>query len=159
WLFAAGAIIFGFFAWRLFDEDGPTRSFLRAAVAAQFCAIAVFGASVPLLHPFFPAAALAHVVAPRCEQPRYAAAGYHEPSVVFLFGTKTLLTDGQGAADFLREGGCRFALVEGRQERNFARRAEAIGLRYAPGPRVDGFNYNEGGRAITIAVYRSEANP
>jgi len=39
------------------------------------------------------------------------------------------------------------------------RRAEAIGLRYAPGPRVDGFNYNEGGRAITIAVYRSEAQP
>jgi 4-amino-4-deoxy-L-arabinose transferase-like glycosyltransferase len=159
WPFAAGAMIFGFFAWRLFDEDGPARSFLRAAVAAQFCAIAVFGAIVPLLHPFFPAAALAQAVAPRCEHPRYAAAGYHEPSVVFLFGTATLLTDGQGAADFLGEGGCRFALVEGRQERSFTRRAEAIGLRYAPGPRVEGFNYNEGGRAITIAVYRSEAQP
>ena len=159
WPFAAGAMIFGFFAWRLFDEDGPARSLLRAAVAAQFCAIAVFGAILPLLHPFFPAAALAQAVAPRCEHPRYAAAGYHEPSVVFLFGTATLLTDGQGAADFLGEGGCRFALVEGRQERSFTRRAEAIGLRYAPGPRVDGFNYNEGGRAITIAVYRSEAQP
>ena len=159
WPFAAGAMIFGFFAWRLFDEDGPARSFLRAAVAAQFCAIAVFGAIVPLLHPFFPAAALAQVVASRCEHPRYAAAGYHEPSLVFLFGTATLLTDGQGAADFLGAGGCRFALVEGRQERSFTRRAEAIGLRYAPGPRVDGFNYNEGGRAITIAVYRSEAQP
>jgi 4-amino-4-deoxy-L-arabinose transferase-like glycosyltransferase len=159
WPFAAGAVIFGFFAWRLFDEDGPARSFLRAAVAAQFCAIAVFGAIVPLLHPFFPAAALAQAVAPRCEHPRYAAAGYHEPSVVFLFGTATLLTDGQGAADFLGAGGCRFALVEGRQERSFTRRAEAIGLRYAPGPRVEGFNYNEGGRAITIAVYRSEAQP
>jgi flavin-dependent dehydrogenase len=50
-------------------------------------------------------------------------------------------------------------LVETRQERGFARRAEAIGLRYAPGPRVDGFNYNEGGRAVTIAVYRSETPP
>jgi 4-amino-4-deoxy-L-arabinose transferase-like glycosyltransferase len=159
WPFAAGAMIFGFFAWRLFDEDGPARSFLRAAVAAQFCAIAVFGAVIPLLHPFFPAAALAQAVAPRCEHPRYAAAGYHEPSIVFLFGTATLLTDGQGAADFLRDGGCRFAFIEGRQERSFVRRAEAIGLRYAPGPRVDGFNYNEGGRAITIAVYRSEARP
>jgi 4-amino-4-deoxy-L-arabinose transferase-like glycosyltransferase len=159
WPFAAGAMIFGFFAWRLFDEDGPARSFLRAAVAAQFCAIAVFGAIVPLLHPLFSAAALADAVVPRCEHPRYAAAGYHEPSVVFLFGTTTLLTDGQGAADFLRAGGCRFALVEGRQERSFTRRAEAIGLRYAAGPRVEGFNYNEGGRAITIAVYRSEAQP
>jgi 4-amino-4-deoxy-L-arabinose transferase-like glycosyltransferase len=159
WPFAAGAMIFGFFAWRLFDEDGPARSFLRAAVASQLASIAVFGVSIPLLHPFFPAAALAEVVTPRCEHPRYASAGYHEPSLVFLFGTTTLLTDGQGAADFLGEGGCRFAFVDARQERSFARRAEAIGLRYAPGPRVDGFNYNEGGRAITIAVYRSEAQP
>jgi 4-amino-4-deoxy-L-arabinose transferase-like glycosyltransferase len=159
WPFAAGAMIFGFFAWRLFDEDGPARSFLRAAVAAQLCSIAVFGATIPLLHSFFPAAALAQAVAPRCEHPRYAAAGYHEPSLVFLFGTTTLLTDGQGAADFLGEGDCRFALIEGRQERSFVRRAEAIGLRYAAGPRVDGFNYNEGGRAITIAVYRSEVQP
>jgi 4-amino-4-deoxy-L-arabinose transferase-like glycosyltransferase len=159
WPFAAGAMIFGFFAWRLFDEDGPQRSFLRAAVASQLVSIAVFGAVIPLLHPLFPAAALAETVVPRCEHPRYAAAGYHEPSIVFLFGTTTVLTDGPGAADFLAEGPCRFALVEGHQERSFARRGEAIGLRYAPGPRVDGFNYNEGGHAITIAVYRSEAQP
>jgi len=159
WPFAAGAMIFGFFAWRLFDEDGPQRSFLRAAVASQLASIAVFGAVIPLLHPFFPAAALAETVMPRCAHPRYAAAGYHEPSVVFLFGTTTVLTDGPGAADFLAEGPCRFALVEGRQERSFARRGEAIGLRYAPGPRVDGFNYNEGGHGVTIAVYRSEAQP
>ena len=159
WPFAAGAMIFGFFAWRFFDEDGPSRSLLRAAVASQLASIAMFGAIMPLLHPFFPAAALAEAVAPRCENPRYAAAGYHEPSVVFLFGTGTVLTDGSGAADFLAEGPCRFALVETRQERGFARRAEAIGLRYAPGPRVDGFNYNEGGRAVTIAVYRSETPP
>jgi len=159
WPFAAGAMIFGFFAWRLFDEDGAERSFLRAAVAAQFLSIAVFGAVMPLLHPLFPAAALAEVVAPRCAQPRYAGAGYHEPSLVFLFGTATVLTDGAGAADFLGEGGCRFALVDARQERGFARRAEAIGLRYASGPRVEAINYNEGGRAITIAVYRSEGQP
>jgi len=159
WPFAAGAMIFGFYAWRLFDEDGPARSFLRAAVASQLVSIAVFGAIMALLHPFFPAAALAEAVAPRCEHPRYAAAGYHEPSVVFLFGTATVLTDGSGAADFLNEGACRFAFVEAHQERSFARRAEAIGLHYAPGPRVDGFNYNNGGRAITIAVYRSEAQP
>jgi 4-amino-4-deoxy-L-arabinose transferase-like glycosyltransferase len=159
WPFAAGAMIFGFFAWRLFREDGPQRSFLRAAAASQLASIAVFGAIIPLLHPFFPAAALAETVAPRCTHPRYAAAGYHEPSVVFLFGTTTLLTDGPGAADFLAAGPCRFALVEGHQERSFARRAEAIGLHYAPGPRVDGFNYNEGGRGITIAVYRSEGQP
>jgi hypothetical protein len=69
-----------------------------------------------------------------------------------------LLTDGPGAADFLRGGNCRFAMVEARHERGFVQRAEAIGLRYAAGPRIEGFNYNGGG-AVTIAVYRSEAQP
>jgi hypothetical protein len=84
-----------------------------------------------------------------------AAAGYHEPSLVFLLGTKTRLTDGQGAADFLREGGCRFALVESRYERAFVQRAETIGLRYASGARIEAFNIN-GGRALSLALYRSE---
>jgi 4-amino-4-deoxy-L-arabinose transferase-like glycosyltransferase len=158
WPFAAASMIFGFFAWRLFAEDGAERSFLRAAVASQLFSIAVFGVAVPLLHPLFPSAALAEAVTPRCEAPRYAAAGYHEPSLVFRFGTAILLTDGPGAADFLRGGNCRFAMVEARHERGFVQRAEAIGLRYASGPRIEGFNYNGGG-TVTIAVYRSEAQP
>jgi 4-amino-4-deoxy-L-arabinose transferase-like glycosyltransferase len=158
WPFAAAAMIFGFFAWRLFDEDGAERSFLRAAVAAQLVSIAVFGAVVPLLRPLFPSAALVEAVGARCDDPRYAAAGYHEPSMVFWFGTSILLTDGPGAADFLHAGGCRFAMIDARQERAFAQRAEAIGLRYAPGPRIEGFNYNAG-RAIAVAVYRAETQP
>jgi hypothetical protein len=68
------------------------------------------------------------------------------------------LSDGAAAADFLRQGGCRFAFIDTRQERSFARRAEAIGLRYAQGPRIEAFNMS-GGRGITIAVYRSEGAP
>ena len=74
---------------------------------------------------------------------------------MFLFGTSTRLTDGQGAADFLLEGGCRFAFIEARHERAFVQRAEAIGLRYAPGPRVEGINYTAG-HSFSIAIYRSE---
>src|SRR5260370_12768739 len=105
WPFAAAAMIFGFFAWRLFDEDGAERSLMRAVVASMLLSIAVIGAIVPLLHPLFPSATLADAIDAHCDSPRYAAAGYHEPRLVFLFGTSTLLTDGQGAADFLREGG------------------------------------------------------
>jgi hypothetical protein len=86
-----------------------------------------------------------------------AAAGYHEPSLVYLAGTSTRLLDGAGAADFLRPGGCRFAFVEARHERNFLRRADAIGLRYAPGPRIDGYNFSSG-RWVSIAVYRADAD-
>ena len=55
-------------------------------------------------------------------------------------------------------GGCRFALVEARHERAFLRRADAIGLRYAPPQRFEGYNYSVG-RAVSISVYRSEGAP
>ena len=49
-----------------------------------------------------------------CVGPKIASAGFHEPSLVFLTDTSTLLTDGSRAADFLGQGSCRFALVESR---------------------------------------------
>ena len=155
WPFAAAAIIFGFLAWRLYDADGAERSLLRATVASQLLSIAVLGAAVPLMRPLFPSALLASTIAVDCPHPQFASAGYHEPSLVFLFGTSTLLTTGPGAADFLAEGNCRFAMIEARQERAFVQRAEAIGLRYAPGPRVAAINYSAG-RQIAISVFRSE---
>ncbi len=72
-----------------------------------------------------------------------------------MTGTSTLLTDGSGAADFLAQGTCRFALVEQRTERAFLQRAEAIGLRYNAPTRIDGYNISQG-RAISIAIFRSE---
>jgi hypothetical protein len=65
------------------------------------------------------------------------------------------LTDGSGAADFLSQGACRFALVEQRSERSFVQRAEAIGLRYNVAARVDGYNISQG-RAVSISIFRSE---
>jgi hypothetical protein len=111
---------------------------------------------VPALTPLFPSAevarALRNVV---CVGPKAAAAGFHEPSLVFMTGTSTLLTDGSGAADFLAQGSCRFALIEQRAERSFAQRAEAIGLRYDVASRVEGYNISQG-RAVSIAIFRSE---
>jgi 4-amino-4-deoxy-L-arabinose transferase-like glycosyltransferase len=155
WPFAAAAMIFGFLAWRFCETDGAERSLLRAAVATIMLSIAVPGAIVPLLRPLFPSALLAYSIHPDCDHPLFASAGYHEPSLVFLFGTSTRLTDGHGAADFLLEGGCRFAFIEARHERAFVQRAEAVGLRYAPGPRIEGINYSAG-HSFSIAVYRSE---
>jgi hypothetical protein len=72
-----------------------------------------------------------------------------------MTGTWTTLTDGSGAADFLSQGSCRFALVEQRTERSFVQRAEAIGLRYNPLTRIDGYNISQG-KAVSIAIFRSE---
>ncbi len=156
WPFVAAALIFGLFAWWLYDDSRAERSLLSAVVAAMFLAVAIYGIVVPALTPLFPSAeiarALRNVV---CVGPKAAAAGFHEPSLVFMTGTSTVLTDGSGAADFLSQGSCRFALVELRSERGFAQRAEAIGLRYNVATRIDGYNISQG-RAISIAIFRSE---
>jgi 4-amino-4-deoxy-L-arabinose transferase-like glycosyltransferase len=156
WPFVAAALIFGLFAWWLYDDNRAERSLLNAVVAAMFLAVAIYGVVVPALVPLFPSAeiarALRNVV---CVGPKAAAAGFHEPSLVFMTGTSTLLTDGSGAADFLGQGSCRFALVEQRSERGFVQRAEAIGLRYNVANRIDGYNISQG-RAVSIAIYRSE---
>jgi 4-amino-4-deoxy-L-arabinose transferase-like glycosyltransferase len=156
WPFVAAALIFGLFAWWMYDDNRAERSLLNAAVAALFLSTSFYGIVVPALTPLFPsseiARALRNVV---CVGPKAAAAGYHEPSLVFMTGTSTVLTDGSGAADFLGQGSCRFALVEARSERSFAQRAEAIGLRYNVATRIEGYNFSQG-RAISVAIYRSE---
>ncbi len=159
WPFVAAAIVFGLRAWWLYSADGAERSILRAGIASICVAIAVYGVIFPSLSSLFPSAVLSDVLKNSgCKDPVAAAAGFHEPSLVFLAGTPTRLTDGAGAAEFLRGGSCRFAFIDQRVERSFAQRADAIGLRYAPGPRIQGVNIS-GGREVTIAVFRSEAQP
>jgi len=159
WPFFAAAIVCGLFAWQLYDVEGAERAFMRATAASILMAMGIYGVIVPSLEPAFPSVELAQVLLDSdCEHPIAASAGYEEPSLVFLAGTATHFTDANGAADFLRQGGCRFAFVEARQERAFALRAEAIGLRYDRGPRVEGYNISNGQR-ITIAVFESASAP
>jgi 4-amino-4-deoxy-L-arabinose transferase-like glycosyltransferase len=156
WPLLAAAMIFGLIAWWLFEESRAERSLLNAVISAALLAAAIYGVVVPSLTTLFPSAevarALRNVV---CVGPKAAAAGFHEPSLVFMAGTDTLLTDGSGAADFLAQGSCRFALVESRSERGFIQRAEAIGLRYNAPTRIDGYNISQG-RAVSITIFRSE---
>ncbi|MGY3615133.1 ArnT family glycosyltransferase [Bradyrhizobium sp. USDA 10063] len=156
WPILAGAMIFGLVAWWMFEDSRAERSFLNAVIAAMLLAIAIYGVVLPSLKPLFPSAEVGYLLRyANCPGPKLASAGYHEPSLVFLTDTSIVLTDGSGAADFLAQGACRFALVEARSERNFVQRAEAIGLRYNAAMRIDGYNISQG-RAISIAIYRSE---
>jgi 4-amino-4-deoxy-L-arabinose transferase-like glycosyltransferase len=157
WPFAVGAMIVGLIAWWLYETDGAERSLMRAAVASILISGALYGLIFPRMTSVFPSVTLAQIQrAAECPDPVAASAGYQEPSLVFLAGTQTLLSDAADAADFLRQGACRFAFIDTRQERAFARRAEAIGLRYTQSQRIDAFNIS-GGRPITIVIYRSEA--
>lgn len=155
WPFFAGAILCGLVAWQLYEDEGAERAFVRATAASVLMAFGVYAIIVPSLAPAFPSVALANVLhAATCKHPLAASAGYEEASLVFLAGTATHLTDASGAADFLRQGSCRFAFIETRQERTFALRAEEIGLRYDRGSPIEGYNLSNG-QPITIAVFQS----
>jgi 4-amino-4-deoxy-L-arabinose transferase-like glycosyltransferase len=156
WPFAAAAAILGLFAWWLYEVDGPERSLLRGMVASVLIAITVYAVTFPSLPALFPSALIADGLrGSGCAQPHVASTGYYqEPSLVFLMGTDTRFTDGAGAAEFLRAGPCQFALVDARSERSFVQRANAIGLRYVLGQRVDGYNISIG-RPVMLTVFRS----
>lgn len=156
WPFVAGAMIMGLLAWRLYEVDGATSSVLRGVGASVLLFIAVFGVMLPSLGVLFPAATLKDAARSRhCPAPTAAAAGFHEPSIVFQLGTGTRLTDGSGAAEFLAGGGCRLAVVEARHQRSFAAYADRVGLRYVAGPRIETYNFNAG-RSMTLNVYYTE---
>jgi 4-amino-4-deoxy-L-arabinose transferase-like glycosyltransferase len=160
WPFAAVAMIFGLFAWWLYEVDGAERSLLRGMIASVFVAIAVYAVTIPSLPSLFPSALIADEInATDCPQPRVASTfAYQEPSLVFLLGTNTRFTDGAGAADFLRAGPCQFALVDSRNENSFVQRAETNGLRYSRVQRIEGYNISIG-KPISLTIFRSQAAP
>ncbi len=156
WPLIGGAAVMSFLAWRFYETDGAEHSLLRAMVGALLTAVAIFAFILPSLGQLFPSPTLVRIMRDSgCPRPAAAAVGYQEPSLVFLAGTETVLTDVAGAVEFLRGGECRFALIEARQERAFAQRAEAVGLRYhASAARTDGYNFSNG-QPIAITVFRS----
>ena len=159
WPFFALAMVCGLFAWLLYQPDGAELSILRVTIGAVLMGIGVFSITLPWLRPIFPSVTFANILhRANCANPVAASAGYEEPSLVFLAGTNTRLTDASSAADFLLQGSCRFAFVEARQERAFALRAEAIGLRYERGPSVEGYNITNG-KPIDISVFQSTGSP
>ena len=84
-----------------------------------------------------------------------AAAGYSEPSLVFLLGTETRLVSGEGAALHLREHRDGLALVTGDKERAFLERAAALELTPQAVETIRGFNYSKG-RWVTLTLYSVE---
>jgi 4-amino-4-deoxy-L-arabinose transferase-like glycosyltransferase len=81
------------------------------------------------------------------------AAGYAEPSLVFLLGTATALTGGAGAAAFLAGHEDAVALVAADQEAAFTAQAATLGLAVEAVDRRTGYNYSRG-HWTALALYR-----
>ena len=153
WPFLVAAVACGVLASRAYAVEGAEAALLRAAAASILFVIAICGFVAPTLKP--PSLALADVLRQAgCADPRAAAAGYEEPSLVFLTGSETYDNNAFKAADFLERGGCRFAFIDARLEPYFTARAQALGLQYERGPPVAGFNFSSGD-AIIVDVFRA----
>ena len=87
-----------------------------------------------------------------------AAAGFHEPSLVFLMGTKTKLTLGGSAADFLLHTPGAVAIIEKEARPEFDAAIAASGRNVQTVMRLDGFNYSRG-RPASLTVFALEGKP
>jgi len=85
-----------------------------------------------------------------------AVTGFHEPSLVFLTGRNTELTDGAGAARALAEG--RPVIVEARDADAFREAAAQLGVTGRVVGTVNGHNYSKGDD-VSLTVYAPPGGP
>lgn len=85
-----------------------------------------------------------------------AVTGFHEPSLVFLTGRDTELTDAAGAARALAEG--RPAIVEARDADAFREAAAELGVIGRAVGVVNGYNYSKGDD-VNLTVYAPPGGP
>ena len=84
--------------------------------------------------------------------PPEVAAGFTEPSLVFLLGTGTRLTDGSHAAELAAQSGG-LALIEDSEREPFLKRLSLLRTAASPKGSVTGLNYSRG-RKVEVTVYR-----
>jgi 4-amino-4-deoxy-L-arabinose transferase-like glycosyltransferase len=80
------------------------------------------------------------------------SSGYHEPSLVFQLGTRTLLTSASGAAVCLRSYTGAMALIDRTEDDDFKRETKHLGLHVKPAGAFYGFNYSKG-RIMLLRLY------
>ncbi|MFN3669109.1 MAG: ArnT family glycosyltransferase [Brevundimonas sp.] len=85
-----------------------------------------------------------------------AVTGFHEPSLVFLTGRDTEMTDAAGAARALAEG--RPVIIEGRDADAFREAAAALGVTGRVVGEVNGHNYSKGD-SVRLTVYAPPGGP
>lgn len=148
------ALVFAWFVIAAFRHGDVEGALWRSVVASLLLGIGVYGFAVESLQSLRLSPRLADAVrAAGCPDPKVVTVGYREPSLVFLTSTDLAMApDGAAAAAFLREPGCRIALVEKRFEAGFQAGLAQAALAPRLLATLRGFNLN-GGRRLEIAVF------
>ncbi|MGX5841318.1 ArnT family glycosyltransferase [Mesorhizobium sp. ArgA1] len=126
------------------------------AVCAGITYALLFGVIVPSLKPIWMSReieAVVRAVRP-CETSVLASAEYHEPSLVFLVGTKTVLTDVDGVAQHLLDDpACALGLAPVGDEQKLDDLLAGQGKKASRVAEVDGINYSSGDK-LSLGLYR-----
>jgi len=134
------------------------RRFTRAFGMASLSAIILYSVAgfltIPRLTELWISPRLVEAVARHAEltDPPVVTAGYAEPSIAFLLGTRTLLEDGPEAGRAAASAGG-LALVAEDQRGGFLGAVEKGGARADALEQIDGLNYSRG-RKTRITLYR-----
>ncbi|WP_181179466.1 glycosyltransferase family 39 protein [Mesorhizobium sp. B2-1-3A] len=116
----------------------------------------LFGVIAPSLTPIWlsPAIKQAVLANKACDTTVLASARYQEPSLVFLVGTKTVLTDIGGVAEhLLADPACALALAPIEDEQKLNGMLSVRGKSVNRVAEVDGINYSSGDK-LSLGLYR-----
>jgi 4-amino-4-deoxy-L-arabinose transferase-like glycosyltransferase len=145
----AAVIVAAVAAWRV----GVERSAGAAVLCGILASLLIFGVTLPRLQRLWvadrAARAVRSIAAPTAPT---LVVGYHEPSLVFLLGTRTRLVDAEAAAVALRAGAGTTAIVASSSAAEFIRSVQARGVDVQQVSTIDGIDPVHG-RAIELGVW------
>jgi 4-amino-4-deoxy-L-arabinose transferase-like glycosyltransferase len=134
----------------------PVARIAGATAAAGGAYALMFGIVMPAIAPMWlsPQVEAAFVAQRPCPTSTLASSRFHEPSLVFLVGTKTVLTDTAGAAGhLLADPSCGMALIPSDEDAAFQALLVAGGIAAQPVASFDGLNYSSGD-SLSLTLYR-----
>ncbi|VBB69662.1 4-amino-4-deoxy-L-arabinose transferase and related glycosyltransferases of PMT family [invertebrate metagenome] len=133
------------------------RQFLRAMATAVICGgiafTLMFAVFIPSLDSLWLSRQV-HALLSQEHAQAVIAAGYHEPSLVFMLGTDTILSDGRGAAISLIAMTSAVAVISREEDEAFQQALARYGLRSEQLFTVHGLNYSRGCRE-RLRIYRA----
>ena len=146
-----GVLLAGFWRWLKAPQSALMAGILALGVLIHMVIIAGVISNAHRIHP---STALAQAISSLNHRPSLiAAAGYHEPSMVFLLGRDVLLVEETEAALLLAEADDGLAIIEARKKQKFHEIAAKLSLDVTEVARIDGFNISKG-QDITLSLYR-----
>ncbi|WP_457150903.1 ArnT family glycosyltransferase [Mesorhizobium sp. P5_C1] len=126
------------------------------AVCAGITYALLFGVIAPSLKPIWLSPAIEAAVRANkpCDTTVLASSRFQEPSLVFLVGTKTVLTDVEGVARHLSaDPACALALASVEDEQKLTGLLAAQGKSVNRVALIDGLNYSSGDK-LSLGLYR-----